>query len=189
MSVKDFRAIIQHAGATGSDLSARYSIPAKPIQFSYHGDGINCEFLLMTVGERGTPGQKTKKSRANGKTPRPELEAVSRRQSAAPSEPPHPPHPPEQPAVVPAAVPVQPSIPRISALRGSHFDLRPSQRRPPPPPALLSDGMFVEQENEQEWEPMRDEDDDEETGARLEWDSTNQQVSLACCGPTTVLCL
>lgn len=175
VSVKDFRAIILHAGVTGNNLSARYSMPARPIQLSYHGDGISCEFLLMTVGERGNPSQKTRKGRVNGtKTPHRELEAASHRASAAPPE---PPQLPEQEA--PAPVASEPLAPKPGLPLGSNFSLRPSQRPPPPPPALLSEGLFVE--NDQEWEPVRDEEEEEE--ARLEWDSTNHNVStnaLSC---------
>jgi cell cycle checkpoint control protein RAD9A len=124
VSVKDFRAIIQHAGITGNDLSARYSIPARPIQLSYHGDGINCEFLLMTVGERGNPAQKTRKARANGaKSIQRPLDAASRRASAAPSVPPQP-----EPEAVPITIAPQPASARVNAARLASFDLR--RRRP-----------------------------------------------------------
>ncbi|GJC96044.1 DNA repair protein rad9 [Colletotrichum higginsianum] len=172
ISVKDFRAIIQHAGITGNHLSARYSSPARPIQFTYPGDGISCEFLLMTVGERGNPAQKTKKGKANAANvaPRQQLEAASRRQSAAPSEVPQPiEQPPAQsmPPPLPAASAAKSSV----AARTSLFDLRPSQR--PPPATMRSEGLFVD--NDQEWEPVRDEEDeDAEESARLEWDHSNQ---------------
>ncbi|CAI4219072.1 unnamed protein product [Parascedosporium putredinis] len=51
--VRDFRAIIQHAGTVGTELSTRYSTPGQPIKIWYLGDGMYCDFLLMTVGERG----------------------------------------------------------------------------------------------------------------------------------------
>ncbi|KAF4119730.1 cell cycle checkpoint control protein RAD9A [Geosmithia morbida] len=93
ISVKDFRAIIQHAGITGNDLSARYSLPARPIQITYSSDAIACEFLIMTVGERGSnPSQRTKKGHRSANQQQhqqstgPRLEATSRRTSATPSE-------------------------------------------------------------------------------------------------------
>jgi len=169
VSVKDFRAIIQHAAITGTDLSARYSLPARPIQLSYHGDGIICEFLLMTVGERGNPAQKTRKARK--KDARQPLEADPRGASAAPSL-------PEQlPEQDPAAhIAVQPAAPRPSAPRLSNFDLRPPQR--PPAPTMQSEGLFVE--NDDNWEPVRDEDEEDEESARLGWDHSNQGVSVLC---------
>ncbi|PNY26726.1 DNA repair protein rad9 [Tolypocladium capitatum] len=175
ISVKDFRAIIQHAGSTGNALSARYSLPSRPIQLSYSSDAISCEFLVMTVGERGSnPNQKTKKGRKGAaQDTGPRLEETSRRTSVAPSE------LPQQPQPQSAAQPMQPAAsrppppnptPRLSAARASAsrigaFDLRPSQR--PPPPTLRSESLFVDDDG---WEPVRDEDEDAEEDARLEWD-------------------
>jgi cell cycle checkpoint control protein RAD9A len=174
VSVKDFRAIIQHAAITGNDLSARYSVPARPIQLGYSGDGMACEFLLMTVGERGNPGQKTKKGRANGsKLPSQQLEATSKRDSVAPPE--HPQLPPEQPAQSRMPPPV--STARTNLNRLPMFDLRPSQR-PAPPASMASEGLFVD--NDHAWEPVQDEDEEDEENTRLEWDHSNQPVSKLC---------
>ncbi|KAG9250754.1 Rad9-domain-containing protein [Emericellopsis atlantica] len=171
ISVKDFRAIIQHAGITGNVISARYSLPARPIQFSYGGEAISCEFLVMTVGERGSnTSHKTKKGRKNQPPSNaPRLEAASRRTSVAPSEapgqdaqqmPPPPPASRRPPNLTP-----QMSAPRASASRLGAFDLRPTQQAPPPA-THNSESLFVDDES---WEPMRDEDE-EEDNARLEWD-------------------
>ncbi|POR35099.1 DNA repair protein rad9 [Tolypocladium paradoxum] len=170
ISVKDFRAIIQHAGSTGNALSARYSLPARPIQLSYSSDAISCEFLIMTVGERGSnPNQKTKKGRKNAaQNTGPRLEATSRTTSVAPSEAPQQPQPQSVPQpMLPAASrpPPRLSAARASASRIGAFDLRPSQR--PPPPTLRSESLFVDDDG---WEPVRDEDEDAEEDARLEWD-------------------
>lgn len=176
ISVKDFRAIIQHAGIAGSELFARYSIPAKPIQFSYSSDAISCEFLIMTVGERGSnPGQKTRKGRKAAPQPSaPRLEPVSRRTSVAPSQAPdsgtqseqQQPVPPAASFKPPASNPARPiSTARASASRMSAFDLRPSQR--PPPPTLRSESLFIDDEG---WEPVQDEDDEAEENGRLDWD-------------------
>ncbi|KAM5353902.1 hypothetical protein ACJ41O_000552 [Fusarium nematophilum] len=177
ISVKDFRAIIQHAGITGNDVSARYSAPARPIQFSYTGDAVSCEFLIMTVGERGSnPGQRTKKGRKNAaQNTGPRLEATSRRTSLAPSES-QPPQPQPQPP--PASRPQQNPTPQLSAARASAsrigaFDLRPSQK-PPPPATMRSEGLFVEDEG---WEPVNYDEEDEEEDARLEWDHSVDPVS------------
>ncbi|KAF4591462.1 DNA repair protein rad9 [Ophiocordyceps camponoti-floridani] len=174
ISVKDFRAIIQHAGSMGNTLSARYSLPARPIQLSYTSDAMSCEFLIMTVGERGNnPNQKTKKGRKNAaRQGVVGLEAASRRTSVAPSDMARQTsHPVTQPAP-PAASATQPSRPmpglapaKASASRIGAFDLRPTQRQPPPP-TMQSESLFVE---DQGWEPVRDEYDAEED-ARLEWD-------------------
>lgn len=172
ISVKDFRAIIQHAGITGNDISARYSIPARPIQLYYTGDAISCEFLVMTVGERGSnPNQKTKKGRKNATSKEgPRLEATAQRPSAVPSEAPPQlqPQPQPTPASRPQLTTPQMSAARASASRIGAFDLRPSQR-PPPPATMRSESLFVEDEG---WEPVNyeDEDEDAEEDARLGWD-------------------
>ncbi|KAF4512156.1 hypothetical protein G6O67_001332 [Ophiocordyceps sinensis] len=183
ISVKDFRAIIQHAGITGNSLSARYSLPSRPIQLSYSSDAISCEFLIMTVGERGSnPNQKTKKGRKQGtRNAGPGLEATSRKTSVAPSQAPQQPQPhapvafPPPTASRPLASNLTPhlSTARASASRISAFDLRPSQK-PPPPPTLRSESLFVEDDG---WEPVIEEDGDED--ARLEWDHSVEPVASA----------
>ncbi|PHH77019.1 hypothetical protein CDD80_1006 [Ophiocordyceps camponoti-rufipedis] len=174
ISVKDFRAIIQHAGGMGNTLSARYSLPARPIQLSYTSDAMSCEFLIMTVGERGNnPNQKTKKGRkSTARQGAVGLEAASRRTSVAPSNMARQTSHPVTQAAPPMASAAQPSRPmpslapaKASASRMGAFDLRPTQKQPPPP-TLQSESLFVE---DQGWEPVRDEDDAEED-ARLEWD-------------------
>ncbi|KAK7751291.1 hypothetical protein SLS62_006697 [Diatrype stigma] len=158
VSVKDFRAIIHHAGILGSDITASYSVPSQPMQLRYDGAEIKCEFLLMTVGERGAPGQKTKSSRSSTKAPRQQLEAsASRATSRAPGS---APQPVQQPAAqVNPMLSLRPSI------------NRPSQR--PPPATLQDESLFVTQENDEQWDPVNlGEDEDEEENARLEWDAS-----------------
>ncbi|KAH0499549.1 hypothetical protein TgHK011_006736 [Trichoderma gracile] len=183
VSIKDVRAITQHAAITGNAIAARYSLPARPLQFSYASDAISCEFLIMTVGERGgNSSQRTKKGRKgaaakntsaiNAAVPR--LEETSRRTSAAPSQTTS--EAQRQQTTMPSMPPPSSSrqppnpTPRLSAARASAsrigaFDFRPSQR--PPPPTLRSESLFVEDEA---WEPVRDDDEDGDEDARLEWD-------------------
>lgn len=166
--VRDFRAIVQHAGAAGTELSTRYSHPGQPIKVWYAGDAMHCDFLLMTVGERGNPGQKMRSQRKGKKAAAPELEAASRRASAAPSE---------RAASVSRPTP-QPSVPRPSVQRRGYFEMRPSQA-PPPPSRMMSESLFVGGgDDDDEWAPVRDEDEEEED-ARLEWDGTATRVSCA----------
>ncbi|KAI0166187.1 Rad9-domain-containing protein [Xylariaceae sp. FL1272] len=160
ISVKDFRAIVQHASILNSDILATFSIPAKPMQLKYDGDGIKCEFLLMTVGERGAMGQKAKKARANVNAPgRPELEATTSRANSHAATP-----APSRPHVTAQSRPdPMPSLrPPIE---------RPSQR--PPPATIESESLFVAQDNDEQWEPVNvDEDEDDEENARLGWDTS-----------------
>ncbi|WXC61065.1 hypothetical protein SNK03_006952 [Fusarium graminearum] len=178
ISVKDFRAIIQHAGIIGNDVSARYSVPTQPIQLSYTGDAMSCEFLVMTVGERGTnTGQRTKKGRKNApQNSGPRLEATTRRPSIPPAEsqqPQPPAHPlPSMPQHNPTP---QMSAARASASRVGVFDLRPSQK-PAPPATNQSESLFVEDEG---WEPINYDDEElMEDNSKLGWDhSINPNAS------------
>ncbi|KAL6802537.1 Rad9 domain-containing protein [Trichoderma sp. SZMC 28013] len=181
VSIKDVRAISQHAAITGNAIVARYSLPARPMQISYSGDAISCEFLIMTVGERGgNPTKRTKKVRKGAAnkgsnsiskamphleetsrraTPSQSMADIQRKQAASPSMP-----PPSSSRQPPNATP-RLSAARASASRIGAFDFRPSQR--PPPPTLRSESLFVEDEA---WEPVRDDDEDADEDARLEWD-------------------
>ncbi|ROT42064.1 hypothetical protein SODALDRAFT_6309 [Sodiomyces alkalinus F11] len=182
INVRDFRAIIQHAGISGTNVMARYSGPARPLQLTYPGDAVSCEFLLMTVGERtANPPHKTKRGKSVNSTKGPrqqQLEAASRRQSAAPSEQlqgaPQPQASGHAQSRLGGAQPPPPQHPMLSAGsnvgRMSAFDLRPSQR-PAPPPTMRSEGLFVD---DYQWEPVHEDDEETEENARLEWDQSVQ---------------
>ncbi|KAI1170158.1 Rad9-domain-containing protein [Nemania sp. FL0916] len=162
ISVKDFRAIIQHASVLGADVLANYSMPARPMQIRYEGDGIKCEFLLMTVGERGTSGNKVKKTRANAKgVAGPRLEETTTRPNSH------------------APTPAPPTVPIKSQSRPNPMpSLRPPIERPsqrPPPATLESESLFVPQDNDEQWEPVNvDEDEDEQENGRLGWDTSGE---------------
>lgn len=49
--VRDFRAIVSHADVLGANVNARYSRGNRPMQIVYEGDGVLCEFTLMTRGQ------------------------------------------------------------------------------------------------------------------------------------------
>ena len=51
ISVKDFRNIVTHADSLKATLTALYSHPTQPLQLSYSGEGMRCEFTLMTIGD------------------------------------------------------------------------------------------------------------------------------------------
>lgn len=180
ISVKDFRAILQHAQVVSGELTTSYSNPGRPMKLTYNSEGILCEFILMTVGEKDAMGQKHKNPRANSAAPkgpgRPELDAGSRRGSSVVNE-----------------NRTQPGAPGTSARPARHkspvrsrqpgFEIRPQPMapppRPPPPPASeASDSLFVAQDEDQEWEPLNPDEEEEESGAdRLEWNSNNEPVS------------
>lgn len=173
VSVKDFRGILHHAQMTSGDLSACYSGSGRPMKLSYGGDGIVCEFILMTVGEKEAMGPKGKKARANAaKSARPGLEAASNRASSIATDNPRTQDPPQNSAATPAPqqqkTPVRP--------RQSQFEIRPPPL--PPPSTLRSDLLFVPQgDDDQQWEPVNPEDEEDQgETARLGWDASAQQV-------------
>lgn len=169
VSVKDFKAILLHAQMTSGELSACYSNPGHPMKLSYGGDGILCEFVLMTVGERHTAAQRTKKGRINTPKPaaRPVLEPASNHGSSVTNDS----NPPPRVSQLP------PHQRKPVGLRQTTFDMRP----PPLPPqsTLRSDSLFVPQPDEdQQWEPVNlDENEEEPQNSRLGWDAGDQQVS------------
>ncbi|KAK0738457.1 Rad9-domain-containing protein [Schizothecium vesticola] len=179
ISVKDFRAILQHAQVVSGELTTSYSNPGRPMKLTYSSEGLLCEFILMTVGEKDAMGQKHKNPRANSAAPkgfaRPELDAGSRRGSSVGNE-----------------NRTQPGAPGASARSAARqkspvrsrqpgFEIRPQPMAPPPrplpPPSAseASDSLFVAQDEDQKWEPLNPDEEEEENGAdRLEWNSNNE---------------
>jgi cell cycle checkpoint control protein RAD9A len=169
ISVKDFRAILQHAQSTSGALAAKYSNPGRPMKLQYEADGIMCEFILMTVGEKdATAPQKMKNAKKAAMPARPVLEASSHRgSSVAAIETQQPPK--EAP---------RPSGQHRTPIRArqAQFEIRPPPI--PPPGTARSEGLFVTQdEDDQQWDPANsgDEEDDGDN-ARLEWDASAQPV-------------
>ncbi|KAK4200460.1 putative DNA repair protein rad9 [Triangularia verruculosa] len=181
ISVKDFRAILQHAQITSGELATRYSNPGRPMKLYYKADGIKCEFILMTVGEKDAKEQRHKTPRPNAsvKGPRPELDAASHRASSL-STSARQQAPPEPTPRTVAQAPQQPQNPTPARPRHPPaFDLRPPQL-PPPGTAQSEDSMFMgpapedEADEDHQWAPVNpDEDEEEEENARLEWNSTS----------------
>ncbi|CCC08356.1 unnamed protein product [Sordaria macrospora k-hell] len=160
ISVKDFRAILQHAQITSGKLATYYSEPGRPMKLSYSADGILCEFILMTVGEQDAITQKHKNTRARAsKTPKPgpgPSPASKPEGSVASNQAQEAPKPVQSP-------PQQKISPRP---RQTQFEIRPPPVPPRAPVTARSDRsdspLFVEQGDEDEqWEPVDREDDDE----------------------------
>ena len=170
ISVKDFRAILQHAQMTSGELTTGYSSPGRPMKLSYGSDGILCEFILMTVGEKDAMIQKHKNPRQSvARAAQPALDSASHRGSSVAND-------NQQVAPEPESrVPQQktPTRPRPPG-----FEIRPQPLPPAPPATAQSESLFVAQADEDEqWEPVNpDEDEEEEENARLEWNATNQPV-------------
>lgn len=174
ISVKDFRAILQHAQMTSGALTTCYSNPGRPMKLSYNTDGVLCEFILMTVGEKDAMTQKHKNPRANAaKAAAPQLDSASHRGSSVVND--HQQAPPGSASASKHPQQKTPVRPRQPA-----FEIRPSPM--PPPTTARSDSLFVDQaEDDEQWEPVNpDEEEEEETG-RLEWNATDEPVLFFFC--------
>lgn len=172
ISVKDFRAILQHAQMTSGELTTSYSNPGRPMKLSYGTDGVRCEFILMTVGEKDAMTQKHKNPRPNAaQATRPGLDSSSHRGSSVGNDN----NQQAQPEPAPARSQQQktPIRPRQPA-----FEIRPQPM--PPPDTARSESLFVGQgDDDEQWEPVNaDEEEEEEENARLEWNATNEPVLL-----------
>lgn len=153
------------------------------MKLSYTGDGLLCEFILMTVGEKDAITQKHKNPRANtskisntakpAQQAQPGLESASHRASSvvANSGNQQTNQRQQQPSKTPTRAP---------APRQPHFEIRPPPV--PPPGTARSEGMFVVQDDDQMWEPVNPGEEGEEEEAdntRLEWRATNEPVILS----------
>lgn len=177
ISFRDFRAILQHANWTSSDLNATYSRPGRPMKISYGRDGILCEFVLMTVDEKSTAVQKKGQSRAAAKTARPALNAAPNTPTAgANNDSRQPtPAPPREQQDQQARMP--PPARRSTAPRSSQFDIRAPLVQPQS--TLKSESLFLPQPDDDEmWAPVNPDDDEEGENPRLEWDASNEPVSV-----------
>ena len=161
ISVKDFKAIIAHAGIQNTSVTALYSHPRNPMQITYNDEGVLCEFILMTIGEARTSSVTSapNTSWASSKRPvsRPPLEAT-----------------PGSRKVVGLNMPPPPLAAAPSANREATKAKTSRPSPPPPQPSLNSDALFNPEDDDRRWDPMNyDEEDDE----MLLWDAGGDSVS------------
>ncbi|KAL6706589.1 hypothetical protein ACN47E_005345 [Coniothyrium glycines] len=172
ISVKDFKAIVSHADTLKTSLKAFYSLPMRPLQFSYGCDGLVCEFTLMTSGA----------SNAAPPTPTPAPQALSRQASRAASTTtgrtetrnlrPNMP-----PPIEPASRRDRSGRVRNPGSRQSSATAQTSTLEQDPESLFIPDGedaSLREQEEESVWAPM-----DYEKEETLGWDaSANHDASV-----------
>ncbi|KAF2834933.1 hypothetical protein M501DRAFT_485677 [Patellaria atrata CBS 101060] len=145
ISVRDFRAIVTHADTLRATVSAYYSDPGRPLQFSYNSNGMVCEFTLMTSSDyRGTltPAPTGPPSRATSATTSAPLDP---KQSTAQMPPP--------------AVPARRSRNRNRAPGSS---VRPARQSPDP------ESLFVPDDDEGVWQPVENRGEEDLLG----WDAS-----------------
>ena len=164
ISVKDFRAIVTHAETLRGAISAHFSFPTRPLQFSYQNAGMHCEFTLMTTGDL----------RGASSTPNPNF--ISTRGAS------------RQPSVAPVVAPSRsasemppPARPVVSKSYGSQKQRTSFQQSEQPPPTEDDpdpDSLFVPGGDEdQTWDPPNYENDEEEE--MLGWDASNENPTAS----------
>lgn len=163
ITVKDFKAIVAHAGITNIMVKALYSHPSSPMQLSYSEEGIVSEFILMTIGEHraasATPAPNASKAAAKRPASRQPLEAAPASKRAATLDMPPP------PASAAPSIAREAARPRASA--------PPIQSQHHRDPTQESEGLFVPQEDDdQRWDPAAFDDDDHEM---LMWDDSGKE--------------
>lgn len=84
ISVKDFRAIVAHAEICKASVTARYTTPGRPLQFSYEGEDMTCDFTLMTRSDsRGFTESRSATPQVSAASARPKpRQFVSQQQSS-----------------------------------------------------------------------------------------------------------
>jgi cell cycle checkpoint control protein RAD9A len=160
ISVKDFKAIISHAGIMNTMVKALYSKPSNPMQLTYSDEGMLSEFILMTIGESrdasATPAPSGSRAASKRPASRQPLEATPSSKRAATSEMP-------PPQIIPAHN-REASRAKVS---------RPSP--PPPEPSAQSQSLFMPQgDDDQQWDPQNFDDDEDDM---LLWDKAGDEVS------------
>ncbi|KAK3679341.1 hypothetical protein LTR78_000902 [Recurvomyces mirabilis] len=167
IAVKDFRAIVTHAETLRGPISAHFSFPTRPLQFSYQNFGMHCQFTLMTTGDiRGASSTPDPKFVSN--------RSASRQPTAAPSQ-----------AVPSRSMSEMPPPPRpgpnksLSMSQCQRPSLKPQSRQPsaaesePDPDSLFMPGG----EEDRTWDPPNYEQDAGEE--MLGWDTGNELPSAS----------
>ena len=169
ISVKDFKAIVTHAETLKTSITALYTFPTRPMQLSYHENGVRCEFTLMTIGQyRG--GSVTPAPAAGPHIPAASAERLPSRQAADRIS-----EHAKTTVMPPPARPASRSFTRESQTQ------RTSRPSPPPPQASLDpESLFlpVEEDEDRVW-GEKNYDMDQDT---LGWNASAKSVlSPAAC--------
>jgi cell cycle checkpoint control protein RAD9A len=169
ISVKDFKAIVTHAETLRGPISAHFSYPTRPLQFSYQNFGIHCVFTLMTTGDyreaSSTPAPKFISTRSS-----------SRQTSAVP--------PPLSRTTSEMPPPARPAISKPLSGQSQRTSLRERIRQPsattaetetdpdPDPDSLFMPGG----DDDQTWDPPNYDNDEEEM---LGWDASAENPNAS----------
>lgn len=160
ISVRDFRAIIMHAGIINTYVTALYSTPQRPMHLKYTSEGLTSEFILMTIGDhRGSsvvPGSSSNRAAVNKGASRP-LDYKRSEQGSMP--------PPSRLTVASASrEPTRTSIARPS--QTVHVSTQPN---------FDNASLFItDADDDRRWDPQDGDDGEEEE--ILGWDAGTDNV-------------
>ncbi|KAF2487848.1 Rad9-domain-containing protein [Neohortaea acidophila] len=165
ISVKDFKAIVTHAETMRGSISARFSFPTRPLQFSYQNSGMHCEFTLATTGDY----------RASSSAPNAQFvsnRSRSRQASAAPTQ-----SPSRSASEMPP--PARPIAAKTFGSQSQQTSINArSRQEQPSADDRGSKTLFVSQDNEDTtWDPPNFEQDEDEE--MLGWDASNEHPSAS----------
>lgn len=158
MSVKDFKAIVMHAGILNTKISASYSVPQRPLQLKYIDGGMTSEFILMTIGDYRGASATPQPGAVRAGSKRPVPRELEHRRSEQRSMPP-------------------PSRPPPSSISRDATRSRITRPSPPPPQPSIQDNalFFTEADDDNKWDPTNYDEEEEEM---LGWDASADNVSL-----------
>ncbi|KAK4494038.1 hypothetical protein PRZ48_015225 [Zasmidium cellare] len=166
ISVKDFRAIVTHAETLKNPITASFSFPTRPLQFSYQNFGIHSEFTLMTSGEhRGTSSTQTSKFVSTRSSSRQPSVVAPQSNNRATSEMP----PPARPS---AGKPLSSQSQRPSLREQVRHPAAADDDDDPDP-----DSLFLSNnggDDDQTWDPPNYEQEEEDE--MLGWDASNENL-------------
>ncbi|KAI9655029.1 MAG: hypothetical protein M1831_004989 [Alyxoria varia] len=157
INVKDFKNIVLHADSLKSTVAAMYSQPRRPLQFGYAGEGLRCEFTLMTSDGFGGPSTHNATRPAPREAIRPNAQSNGRAQTERNSDMPPP---------------TRSTSSMTSRDRGRLGRRDEGQAAAVHSRDDRSPGLFVSADDEdQEWDPPNPQNDDEDM---LGWDATGE---------------
>jgi cell cycle checkpoint control protein RAD9A len=162
--VKDFKAIVMHAETLHTPITAYFSYPTRPLQFSYQNEGMACSFTLMTIGD----------FRGASSTPNPNF-VSTRSASRQPSVAPVTMQSRNTSEMPPPALPAARQRPgKTLSSQSQRKPLRPQGHQPLlPEPEPDDDSLFMPAgDDERTWDPPNF-DQDEEEEEMLGWDAAN----------------
>ncbi|XHG02437.1 hypothetical protein AWENTII_005788 [Aspergillus wentii] len=165
INLKDFKAVIAHADTVNARITARYTVPCRPMQLAYDFEGVRTEYTLMTRGEsdNNTPNSSrpTIPQLSARQTPAPVSARVSQANTSTSSNSRQMPPPRSRSARPLTGTP---------AVRVPETNVEPQQ---PPAASINFDSLFVPADDDGQWDVPNDEEEAEDM---LGWDATADQV-------------